>query len=130
MSYYIFRRREKHNRMTNYKKETFDPTEFRPDVKFSSNVIYRNFEEGDMTLIELREYLNGKGYRTKTNKEITVAYIHTLLSYGHLPRHMGGNLLYIKRVRDTIAVKIKDEKKDFYQGNRKPKKKSKLLFDQ
>jgi hypothetical protein len=101
----------------NYKKPRDKSLLNRKDIKFVSDVIYRNFEDGDMTLKEFKEYLVEKGYKTAKGEDITTPYIHTLLGYGHLPKHMGGNLLRIKMVRDVIAVRISEKTKEFYKNS-------------
>lgn len=102
--------------MANYKKPRDKNLKRRKDIAFTSDVIYRNFEDGDMTLKEFKQYLIDKEYKTTKGNEITTQYVHTLLGYGHLPKHMGGNILNIKMVRDTVAVRVTDKVKEFHKG--------------
>ena len=101
----------------NYKKPRNPSLLLRKDIKFTSDVIYRNFEEDDMTLKEFKEHLTNEGHKTAKGQPITTNYIHTLLGYGHLPRKMGGNLLRIKMVRDIVVVRISKKTKEFYKDH-------------
>ena len=84
-------------------------------ISFAHTRVLSNFHDDDMTLDQFREHLINQFGTTKTGTPISKAYVHTLLSYGHYPKHWGGNKLYITMVRDskTIAVRVLEEKHDF-----------------
>lgn len=112
-------------------------------IKFSTTKVFKNFGDHDLTLEGFTEWLIKEKKITKSGAPITKAYAYTLLCYGHLPKHMGGNKLYISMVRDTVCVKVTDKIHDFNknsgkvldgQAKRGPKRvkpkerKTKLLF--
>lgn len=86
-------------------------------ISFSTTEVFQDFTEGDMTLVEFELWMKKKHPNTKFGVPIRRSYIHTLLSYGHLPKHMGGNKLFISKVRDIIAIRVLEEKHKFNQGS-------------
>lgn len=126
--------------MTEEKKKTKRLTtkESRKYIAYSTTEIFQEFHEDDMTIEQFQEYMIKKYKTTKSGTPISNPYIHTLLSYGHLPKHMGGNKLFISSVRSIIAIRVLKDKHEFNKnsgkaksGQRKrgvKKQKDKLLF--
>jgi len=77
------------------------------------------FEVGEYTVPEFRDYLQETFKVTTEGKPITLNYAHLLCGYGRLPKEMGGRVLKIRKVRGRKAVTITDEKFNFNAGNRK-----------
>lgn len=88
-------------------------------IKFSTTKTSDKFTKNDKTIEQFENYLKKKFETTTSGREITRTYIHTLLSYGHLPRKMGGNNLFIHRVRNIVAIRLLKSKHQFNVGGGK-----------
>ena len=53
----------------------------------------KTFSEDEMTVKEFLAYLKTKYIANLNGKPFTVNYAHSLLNYGRMPRHYGGNIL-------------------------------------
>lgn len=77
--------------------------------------IVKHFEEGEMTMKEFLKYLQEKYIANLNGKPFTLNYAHSIANYGRMPRHYGGNVLRVRKVRGVKTVKIMPEKFEFYQ---------------
>ena len=78
----------------------------------------KTFSEDEMTVKEFLAYLKTKYIANLNGRPFTVNYAHSLLNYGRMPRHYGGNILEVKRVRGIKTVKILPELYIFYERDK------------
>ena len=78
----------------------------------------RQFDEAEMTLPEFRKYLEDKYVRTIAGGIFTLNYAHSIANQGHMPKHYGGFILRVRKVRGKKTVKITSDRYKFYERDK------------
>lgn len=87
-------------------------------TKSENSAPAEKFDEGEMTVPQFIEYLTDTYGLTLNKKPFDYNYAHSVLMAGKMPRHYGGNMLRVRKVRGIKTVKILEEKYKFYDRNK------------